>query len=157
MNPLVPALAAGILLLDQITKSLVMRKMLLNDSIPLLPFFSLTYVRNTGAAFGILPGANAFFIVIMIVVLALLSLSHRKFARRDAWMATGLGLLWGGALGNLLDRIRFGSVTDFLDFYWRGWHWPVFNVADSAICVGIFFLAIRDLSQSHRQEPSPLP
>ncbi len=150
-------LAAVVLLLDQITKSLAMQSIPLNESISVLPFFSFTYVRNTGAAFGILPGANAFFIVIMVIVLALLSFSHTKLARRDRWTAMGLGLLWGGALGNLLDRIRFGSVTDFLDFFWKGWHWPVFNVADTAICVGIFLLAIRDLAQPSPQNTSPAP
>jgi signal peptidase II len=154
MNPLFPVLAIVILLLDQITKSIVIQKMPLHDSIPLLPFFSLTHVRNTGAAFGIFPGANAIFIVVMVLVLAVLTISHRKIARNDVWTTVGLGLLWGGALGNLLDRLRHGSVTDFLDFFWRTWHWPVFNVADSAICVGIFILAIRGLFEPSAKKPS---
>lgn len=155
MNPLIPALGAGIFLLDQLTKSVVMKKMPLHDTIPVLPFFSITYVRNTGAAFGILPGANTFFVVVMVVVLIILSYSHRNASRHDRLTATGLGLLWGGALGNLLDRLRFGSVTDFLDFYWKAWHWPVFNVADSAICAGIVLLAVRDLFQAPSRESSP--
>ena len=68
----------------------------------------------------------------------------------------GLALLWGGALGNLTDRLSHGSVTDFLDFFWRDWHWPVFNVADSAICVGIFVLAITNFFDVPAQEKEPL-
>jgi signal peptidase II len=107
-------------------------------------------VRNTGAAFGILPNNNVFFIGLTLTILLVLAFLHRRLAAQGRWSAWGIAFLWGGALGNLADRVFHGSVTDFLAFFWRQWHWPTFNVADSAICIGISLLFL----ESFRCSPS---
>jgi len=140
------AVTAAVILLDLWTKWLIVKRLDLHQAIPIIPnFFQLVHVRNTGAAFGI--GANADSRIIplllnggaiavfcVVVVYALLS------AVTDRLLQTGLHLILGGAIGNLLDRFRFGYVVDFLDVYVRNHHWPAFNVADSAICIGIGLL-----------------
>jgi signal peptidase II len=133
-------------LLDQVTKYLVMRHMRLYDSVTVIPgFFNLTYVRNKGAAFGILAGAQGtwrtvFFVVISLAALTALLFLIRKTGERLA--ITAYALICGGALGNLIDRLRFGEVVDFVEWYYRSFHWPAFNVADSAITVGVGLLLI---------------
>jgi signal peptidase II len=130
----------GILMTDQISKFIVDKQIPLGDTIPLLPFFSLTHVRNTGAAFGLGQGGNAYFIAMALAIVAGLFYVGRDWIRQSRAQALGLALTIGGAAGNLIDRIFRGSVVDFLDFHWRGWHWPAFNVADSAVCVGVAVL-----------------
>jgi signal peptidase II len=139
-------LTAAIILLDLWTKALVLKRIDLHEAIPVIPnFFQLVHVRNTGAAFGI--GANAasklvplllnvgaIAVFLVVVVYALRS------AVSDRVLQTGLHLILGGAIGNLVDRFRFGYVVDFLDVYIGTHHWPAFNVADSAICIGIALL-----------------
>jgi signal peptidase II len=134
-----------VLVIDQISKIVVENQMPLGHAIPILPFFSLTHVQNTGAAFGMFADSNRAFIVLTLVLLALLAKMHRDLAGQGKWASVGVLLVWGGAVGNLVDRIRVGAVTDFLDFYWRGWHWPAFNVADSAITVGVTLLFVQNL------------
>ncbi len=100
-------------------------------------FFNLTYVRNTGAAWGILGGQNTSLTILSIVMLLVMVLFRRSFLG-DTWEhRLALGLMVGGIVGNLHDRVRLGWVTDFFDFYYRGWHWPAFNIADAAICSGV--------------------
>ncbi|MBK8872106.1 MAG: signal peptidase II [Elusimicrobia bacterium] len=135
----------SVLATDQISKIVVENRMPLGHTIPILPFFSLSHVQNTGAAFGMFADSNGAFIVLTVVILALLAKMHRELAGQGTWAAVGVLLVWGGAVGNLVDRIRTGAVTDFLDFYWRGWHWPAFNVADSAITVGVTLLFVQNL------------
>src|SRR5206468_1071767 len=127
---------------DQLTKFLVVRKFGLGDSIPIVDgFFNLTYIRNTGAAFGILKDAPTlfrvpFFIAIPFVALAAIAYIFRRIPDTSVKLALALALVVGGAIGNLIDRITLGYVVDFLDFHWRnGYHFPAFNVADSAICI----------------------
>jgi signal peptidase II len=139
-------LAAAIIILDIWTKALVLARIDLHETIPVIPnFFQLVHVRNTGAAFGIganassrlvpfLLNAGAIAVFCVVVVYALRS------AVTDRLLQTGLHLILGGAIGNLLDRFRFGYVVDFLDVYVGNTHWPAFNVADSAICIGIALL-----------------
>ncbi len=131
------SIAACVLLLDQVTKILVIRLIPLYSSVPVTPFFSLTHVQNTGAAFGMFQNANVFFIVSTLIILVILGFAHRHIAEQGKWGVVGLGFLWGGALGNLADRLRLGCVTDFLDVYYKNFHWYTFNVADSAITVSI--------------------
>lgn len=132
------------LLLDQSTKLLVDRTMLLGQSIRVVEnFFHLTYVRNQGAAFGMLansPYRTPFFIgVALIASGAILWMIHRlEDAQRLSSIA--LSLIFAGAVGNLIDRVRLGEVIDFLDVHWYQYHWPAFNVADSAITVGVGLL-----------------
>ncbi|MBI4395570.1 MAG: signal peptidase II [Elusimicrobia bacterium] len=144
----VALVALGVFAMDQVTKILVLRRMPLHTTIPIAPFFSLTHVQNTGAAFGILPEGNILFLLLTIAILAVLFFLHKRLLAQGLWTALGLSLLWGGALGNFVDRLFRGRVVDFLEFYWKQWHWPTFNVADSAICVGIFFMFFDGFSSS---------
>jgi len=135
-----------IVALDQATKLYVDANFRLHESIPVISgLFNLTYVRNKGAAFGILAD-NAvripFFITVSIVAM-LGILWYVRRIRNDQHLAIfSLSLIFAGALGNLIDRIRLGEVIDFLDVYWQRYHWPAFNVADSAITVGVTLLLI---------------
>lgn len=106
-------------------------------SIPILPFFHLTYLENTGAAFGIGHRRNGFFIALTLILLAVLFYMRRKWPRDNRWLEAGFLLVAAGALGNLYDRMVYGFVVDFLDFR----VWPVFNVADSCVSVGACCLA----------------
>ncbi len=146
------ALVAALLVvaLDQGTKAIVEHTMRLYQSIPLLPFLSLTYVRNTGAAFGILGQLSPalrlplFLGVTVVAVWALVS--YLRHVRVDEpWMALALGGIVGGAAGNLICRIRYGEVVDFLHLHYRGFDWPMFNVADSAITVGVAVVLLHSL------------
>lgn len=139
-------IACVILILDQATKLYVDANFLLHESVPVIrDFFHLTYVRNKGAAFGILAD-NAvripFFIIVSIVAMFGI-LWYIKRIRADQKLTIfSLSLIFSGALGNLIDRIRLGEVIDFLDVFWQRHHWPAFNVADSAITVGVTLLFI---------------
>lgn len=136
MLPLVIAIL--IALSDQWTKALVRASFVLGESRPVIDgFFNLTYVRNTGAAWGMLGGQNTSLTILSIVMLAVMIVFRRSFLG-DTWEhRVALGLMIGGIVGNLLDRVRLGWVTDFFDFYVKGWHWPAFNIADAAICTGV--------------------
>ena len=111
-------------------------------------FFNFTYIRNTGAAFGMLADAPAlfrvpFFIAIPLIAVFIIFSMFRKLPKDNVFMASALALIVGGALGNLIDRIRYGFVVDFLDFHWNyQWHYPAFNVADAAICIGVGMILI---------------
>ena len=139
-------LSAIVILLDIWTKWLVVARIDLHEAIPVIPhFFQLVHVRNTGAAFGI--GANAASRIVplllnlgAIAVFCVVVVYALRSAVSDRLLQTGLHLILGGAIGNLLDRFRFGYVVDFLDVYTGTHHWPAFNVADSAICIGIALL-----------------
>jgi len=140
------ALAAAVIILDLWTKALVLARIELHEAVPIIPnFFQLVHVRNTGAAFGI--GANAGSRIVpmllnagAIAVFCVVVVYALRSAVTDRVLQTGLHLILGGAVGNLLDRFRFGYVVDFLDVYVGNHHWPAFNVADSAICIGIALL-----------------
>ncbi len=129
-------LVLGIFLADRLTKLWAIRSLKPRYSLPVLPFFHLTYVENTGAAFGIGFDRNGFFIAFSLFLLAVLFFL-RGWSRRNRWLELGLLLVAGGALGNLYDRIFYGYVVDFLDFR----VWPVFNLADSCVTVGACCLA----------------
>ena len=141
-----PALA--VLALDQITKHLIASRFPLYETQPLISgFFNFVHVRNRGMAFGIMnrPGADWGFTLLLCVTLgavALLLFWFYRLKSEDKGMAIPLSLILGGAIGNLLDRMRLGEVIDFLDFYIGPYHWPAFNVADSAITVGTLWLAV---------------
>lgn len=116
-------------------------------------FFSLTYVRNTGAAFGFLATANPsfrvpFFLIVPIIAMVVLGFLYRDLPQNAKWRATALGLVSGGAIGNLIDRVRLGYVVDFLDFHFKtDYYFPAFNVADSAICIGVGILLLSTLTK----------
>ncbi len=137
-----------ILLLDQITKFYVDSSMRLHESIPVIQgLFSITYVRNPGAAFGFLADASPLFRSIFfaaVTVLAIILVVHYiwKSKAKEPFLTFALSLILSGAVGNLIDRVRLGEVIDFLDVYIGSTHWPAFNVADSAISVGAVILFI---------------
>ena len=136
--------AAAVYAADQATKGMIRRGFELGEHKNFLPFFSINHVENTGAAFGVMIGQNLFFIVSSVLILAFLFFFSRQLPR-NLLSALGQGLVWGGALGNLTDRFRYGHVTDFLDFFAGSHHWPSFNVADSAITVGAALLFLSTL------------
>lgn len=131
------AVALAVVALDQGTKLWVVGAFAPGETLPLLPFFSLTYVRNQGAAWGLFQGAHLWLAGFGAVAVALCCLFWRRIFGDHAWAAPLGGLLLGGIVGNLIDRVRLGYVVDFLDFHWGAAHFPCFNVADSAICVGV--------------------
>jgi signal peptidase II len=139
-------LAVAIIILDIWTKALVLARIDLHETIPVIPnFFQLVHVRNTGAAFGIGANASSRLVPLLlnagaIAVFCVVVVYALRSAVTDRLLQTGLHLILGGAIGNLLDRFRFGYVVDFLDVYVGNTHWPAFNVADSAICIGIALL-----------------
>lgn len=131
-----------VVLLDQSTKWLVNDNIPFYDSIAVTSFFNLVHVRNFGAAFGVFNDPAGtwqfwFFLASTILATGIIYFVARGARERDKALFSGLGLILGGAIGNLIDRIRFNSVVDFLDFHWAGFHWPAFNVADIAICIGV--------------------
>ena len=137
-------LSAFVLLLDQLTKIGVLESMTLHESIRVMPFFRLTYVHNYGAAFSFLSDAGGwqrwFFIVLSSLAGILITVWLWRLPRAAWLQSLGLALILGGALGNLIDRVVYGYVIDFLDVYYHDWHWPAFNIADSAITVGVCLL-----------------
>jgi len=136
-------IAGVVVLLDQATKLMVLAKMPLYQSIAVLPgFFNLTHIRNPGGAFGFMaagsPGIrNLLFVGVSAIAMGLIVYFYRSTPKTHSFLASALALIFGGAVGNLIDRLRFGEVVDFLDVYVNTYHWPAFNVADSAITVGI--------------------
>jgi signal peptidase II len=142
----------AVLVADQVTKAVVEQAMVLHETIPLLPVFALTYVRNAGAAFGVFGAAPAgvrlplFLLVTVAAAWALVSMLRR--ARPGQRLLVGaLGAILGGAAGNFICRVRYGEVIDFLDAHWGDLHWPAFNVADSAITVGVLIVLLTSLRE----------
>ena len=139
-------LAVGVLILDQTTKALVSAALRLHESRPIIPgVLSLTLVHNTGAAFGILAGEHSplrtgFFLVVSVVAMGVVLWLLWRLRPEQKVEAAALSLIFGGAVGNVIDRIRFGKVIDYIDVFYRSYHWPAFNVADAAISVGVFLL-----------------
>jgi signal peptidase II len=147
-------LTALVIVLDQASKLLVDHNMELYESISLIPMFQLTYVRNTGAAFSFLAHAGGwqrwFFIGLSLAASIAISIWLNNLPKDRKWEAAAWALVLGGALGNLIDRISYGYVIDFLDAYYQHWHFPAFNVADSAITVGVAMLLIDAVLASRR-------
>ena len=135
-----------IILLDQASKQLVENSLLVFESVSLLPFLNLTLVYNEGAAFSFLSDQGGWqrwlFVLLAGAVTLVLLFWLRRLRNTELWLAVALSLIIGGAVGNLLDRLLFGHVIDFIDIYYRQWHWPAFNVADSAISVGVVLILI---------------
>jgi signal peptidase II len=145
-------IVAAIVALDQTTKAIVDRTMPLYHSIPIIEnFFSLTYIRNTGAAFGILAQSGevfrrTFLIGFSLVAIGFIIAMLRRLPSDEKLLTVALAFILGGAFGNLIDRLIYGEVIDFLDFYWSGHHWPAFNVADSFITIGVVTILLRLLA-----------
>ncbi len=148
-------LAAVILILDQATKIWLQLSMDPHETVAVLPFFNITYLTNPGAAFSLLADAGGwqrwlFSLVAVVVSIGIVIWLWYLPRRGEAWLACGLVLILGGALGNLVDRLVHGEVIDFIQVYWGEWSWPAFNVADSAITVGAIIIIIDSLRGARR-------
>jgi signal peptidase II len=136
-------IAGSICILDQVTKVSVVATIAVYDTIPVIPgFFNLTHIYNPGGAFGFLARTTSelrhlFFLASSFAAMGLILLLYVKTPPKQRLLETALALILGGAFGNAIDRIRIGKVIDFLDVYIKDLHWPAFNVADSAITIGI--------------------
>jgi signal peptidase II len=154
-------IAGLIVALDQVTKALVDDLMTLNESRPIVEgAVRLTYVQNRGAAFGILseaglPYQSVMFSVVSLLALVAIALYAWRMPVQSRVPQTALALVMGGAIGNLLDRARLGYVIDYVDVYWGPHHWPAFNVADSAISIGVALLVLDILRNPQTEEPEP--
>jgi len=137
-------IAVVVLVLDQLTKMAAADYFAQQMEVRLAPFLSLVLVHNTGAAFGFLSSAsgwqNLFFIVVAVIACAAILWVTARLETKDSLIAIGLMLVLGGALGNVIDRLVHGYVIDFIDVHYQAWHWPAFNVADSAITIGAVLL-----------------
>lgn len=142
-----------VFVLDQGSKSVILRQLSSGESVAILPgFFSLTLITNTGAAWGIMRDKGFWLTLLAVIALGFLLMIRRHFTYVGFLPRLALGLLLGGITGNLADRLMYGHVVDFLDFQVVGWHWPAFNVADSALCVGV---GLYLLDSFLRKPPSP--
>ncbi len=156
---LVLVLAAVVVVLDQVTKAVALAHLIPGHPLVLADrWLSLTLVMNPGLAFGLLgtiPPAWRWVVAALSIValLVLVRVALRVLPTGGVAGVVAIGLIFGGAVGNLIDRAQFGAVVDFVDVHWRGWHWPAFNVADSAITVGVALLALRLLTD----RPAPAP
>jgi signal peptidase II len=148
------SVAAAALVLDQLTKLYFYELLVAGGrrAIEVLPFFNLVTVWNFGISFGMFNDGSAGASIIFVALAAAIVIALLMWLRTVSHplVATALGLVIGGAVGNIIDRLRFGAVFDFLDFHLGGWHWPAFNVADSAITVGVVLLCIDALFLSPR-------
>jgi len=145
------------LLLDQVSKLVIVNSMQLYQSIPITSFFKLTYVRNTGAAFSFLSDAGGwqrwFFAGLAILISMVIAVWLTRLKQQETLLAVALSLVLGGAIGNLIDRLAYGYVIDFLDVYYQTWHWPAFNVADSAITLGVMLMLLESFGLVGAKEP----
>lgn len=165
MTPKLKVFLGALLLtvpLDQITKIWIDASLTYADRIPVIEgLFYITHVRNPGAAFGLFTTGpplvrQTFFITVSLVAVVLIVSFFRKLAPGDRFSALALGLVLGGAIGNLIDRVRLGEVIDFLHFrLWGGYSWPDFNLADSFIVVGVGFLVIELLASEGEERTRP--
>lgn len=146
-------LAAVLVGADQYTKLLAVKRIAYGSTIELVPnFFNLTYVKNYGAAFGLFQNQLAIFVVVAVVAISVIVVYSFMISEREYLLQLGLAMLLGGAIGNFIDRLRLGYVIDFLNLHYYRHHWPVFNVADVAIDLGVAFILIKFLFLSGEDE-----
>ncbi|MDD2237715.1 MAG: signal peptidase II [Kiritimatiellae bacterium] len=146
----------AIVVLDQVSKFFVREYLAFGSVRPVIPgLMNLTHLRNTGAAWGMLGNQNLFLSLLSFVMLILMVLFRRSFLNGGRVHRAAFGLLAGGIIGNLIDRIKQGAVTDFLDFYVANWHWPSFNVADAAICTGVGLYLLSSYLDAHGSHEPP--
>ncbi|MEK6560732.1 MAG: signal peptidase II, partial [Nitrospirota bacterium] len=154
---LLTVVAGGVTILDQLSKLAVQRMLTLHNPVEIIPgFFNLTYIFNPGAAFGLFGNITetlrlTILIGVSVIAFAILFYMYIKIKDRDNLILIPIAMIIGGAVGNLIDRVRFQMVVDFLDFYWGRFHWPAFNIADSAITVGTIILVVTILFTEKRQ------
>ena len=149
-------IAIAVTFCDQITKAVIRGNFALHEAISIVPgFFDLRYIQNTGAAWGIFAGGHLWLALLSVVMLGVILIFRRSFLTNSLIDRICLGLIMGGIVGNLIDRVRLQYVVDFLDFYWRTHHFPAFNVADSSICVGVGLYIISQLLSARAQSAEP--
>ena len=148
-------LAVVVVILDQLTKYIASTSLELHQSVAVMPMFNWTLMHNPGAAFSFLANEGGwqrwFFAVIAIAVSAVIVLWIKRLQQHEKWQAVALALILGGAIGNVIDRIWLGYVVDFIDVYYEHMHWPAFNIADSAITIGVVLIII-DSIREYRAE-----
>lgn len=152
-------LSLVVLGLDQLSKQIATRLLELHQPVPVVPFLNLTLTHNTGAAFSFLSDAGGwqrwFFVALTVAIAVVIVVWITRLKPDQRWLAAALALVLGGALGNLWDRLVIGAVVDFIDVYYGTWHWPAFNIADSAISVGAVMLiwsALRGESTAEKSD-----
>jgi len=152
-------LSVVVVVLDQATKYLASNELRFAVPVPVLPSFNFTLLHNTGAAFSFLSDASGwqrwFFVGTALAVSLVIVVWLWRMGKHEVWIGAALSLILGGAVGNVIDRINFGYVIDFVDLYYGQWHWPAFNVADSAITVGATILVIDGLLGLRRGPTQP--
>lgn len=157
-NPLLPVIAGLTLALDQASKSWIVAHMALGGSREvapwLTPVFSLTYVTNTGIAFGLFQGLGDILLIVALIAVGAIFIYYRHLPPGPPLLHVALGLQMGGALGNLIDRLARGAVVDFIDLnFWPLHHWPIFNLADASIVTGVVLLLL--VMRTGKEHPSP--
>ena len=157
----VAVVSSSVVVLDQITKALVRREVPLHDAISVVPgFFAITHASNPGGAFSLFAGTDdwirlPFFFTAAAIAIGALIYFIREISERQRWLLFAVAGVLGGALGNLIDRVAFGQVTDFLLVYWRSFYWPAFNVADSFISIGVTILIAHSIFSRDQGTESP--
>lgn len=148
-------LAVIVVILDQLTKYIASTSLVMFKPVAVMPMFNWTLMHNTGAAFSFLADAGGwqrwFFAVIAVAVSTVIFLWIKKLQQHEKWQAIALALILGGAIGNVIDRIWLGYVVDFIQVYYQQWYWPAFNIADSAISIGVAMIII-DSIREYRTE-----
>lgn len=144
-------LAVVVIVLDQLTKYIASTSLEMHQAIAVMPMFNWTLMHNPGAAFSFLANEDGwqrwFFATIAIVVSVVIFLWIKKLEQHEKWQAIALALILGGAVGNVIDRIWLGYVVDFIQIYYQQWYWPAFNIADSAISIGVVMIIIDSIRQ----------
>ncbi|MCX4187552.1 signal peptidase II [Methylophaga sp. OBS4] len=148
-------LSALVIVLDQLSKWLMSSLLDLHETVPVMPFFNFTLAHNTGAAFSFLSSAGGwqrwFFVVLALLVSTALIVWLKRLDKAAKLEAASLALILGGAIGNVIDRLYHGYVIDFIDIFYGSYHWPAFNIADSAICIGAVLLIVDSFSNKTEQ------
>lgn len=145
--------AIVILIIDQLTKKIITATMNIGDSYEVIPhFLNITSHRNNGAAWGILSGKMGFFYIITLIILAVLIIFYIKETKYNAFMQVAISLLFAGALGNFIDRLFNGEVVDFIDTNIFGYDFPIFNIADSNLTIGVIFVIIALVKDATKKE-----
>lgn len=145
--------AIVILIIDQLTKKIITATMNIGDSYEVIPhFLNITSHRNNGAAWGILSGKMEFFYIITLIILAVLIIFYIKETKYNAFMQVAISLLFAGALGNFIDRLFNGEVVDFIDTNIFGYDFPIFNIADSSLTIGVIFVIIALVKDATKKE-----
>ena len=148
-------IVTGSIVIDQVTKVLAVLWLDPRNPIVLIPnILNFTFVKNEGAAFGLFQGKLYIFLIAAIIAVFTILRYVRKIPREEVWLRTGMALLFSGAMGNFIDRVRLGYVIDFIDLHWYHHHWPVFNIADLVIDVGVFMILVKFFKPSQPAEDS---